>query len=141
MNVCQFATGTSTAYRSMTIPNYVFWRHTYWFTNLILFVPKNISWFYITYLVALDDDNLVISGYNLVRSSHPSNTKPRSLCLYYTNYLPLRVLSIIYLNECLKIKLTIGDKSCNFVASYRSSSQSKDNSEAFLIILKWKVLF
>ena len=102
---------------------------------------KNISWFYITYLVALDDDNLVISGYNLVRSSHQSNTKPRSLCLYYINYLPLRVLSIIYLNECLKIKLTIGDKSCNFVASYRSSSQSKDNSEAFLIILKWKVLF
>ena len=102
---------------------------------------RNISWFYISYLVALDDDNLVISGYNLVRSSHPSNTKPRSVCLYYKNYLLVRVLSIIYLNECLNIELIIGDKSRNFVAFYRSSSQSKDNSEAFLIILKWKVLF
>ena len=33
-------TGTSTAYRPMTIPNYFFWRHTYRFTNLILLVPQ-----------------------------------------------------------------------------------------------------
>ena len=33
-------TGTSTAYRPMTIPNYFFWRHMYRFTNLILFVSQ-----------------------------------------------------------------------------------------------------
>ena len=57
-------------------------------------------------LVPLDDDNLVISDYNLV--------------LYYKNYLPRRVLNISYLGECLKFELKIGDKSCNFVALYRS---------------------
>ena len=33
-------TGTSTAFRPMTIPNYFFWRHMYRFTNLILFVSQ-----------------------------------------------------------------------------------------------------
>ena len=30
----------------------------------------------------LDDDNLKISGYTLVRSDHPSNTKGGGVCLY-----------------------------------------------------------
>ena len=37
-----------------------------------------------TYLdsnVPLDDDNLVISGYNLIRYNHPSNTKRGGVCL------------------------------------------------------------
>ena len=40
----------------------------------------------------LDDDNLEISGYMLVRSDHPSNTKRGCACLYYKNNLPLRVV-------------------------------------------------
>ena len=39
-NVCQFVTGSSVAYRSMTIPSYFFRRHIYRFTYLILFVPQ-----------------------------------------------------------------------------------------------------
>ena len=31
--------------------------------------------------VLLDNDNLVISGYNLIRSDHPSNTKRGGVCL------------------------------------------------------------
>ena len=46
---------------------------------------------YLDSTVPLDDDNLVISWYNLIRSDHPSNTKHRGACLYYKNYLPLRV--------------------------------------------------
>ena len=46
---------------------------------------------YLDSTVPLDDDNLVISWYNLIRSDHPSNTKHRGVCLYYKNYLPLRV--------------------------------------------------
>ena len=37
----------------------------------------------------LDDGNLEISGYMLVRSDHPSNTKRGGVCLYYKNNLPL----------------------------------------------------
>ena len=52
----------------------------------------------------LDDDNLVISGYNLIRSDHPSNTNRGVVCLYYKNYLPLRVLNISYLKEFLNLE-------------------------------------
>ena len=45
-----------------------------------------------------DDDNLAISGYNLIRSDHPSNNKRGGVCIYYKNFLPLRVLSI----QCLQ---------------------------------------
>ena len=70
----------------------------------------------------LDDDNLEISGYTLVRSDRPSNTKRGGVCLYHKNNLPLRVVNIGYLNECLALELRVGDKICNFVVLYRSPS-------------------
>ena len=79
---------------------------------------------YLDSTVPLDNDNLVISGYNLIRSDHPSNPKRGGVCLYYKNYLPLRVLNISYLKQCLNFKLQIGDKSGTFIALYRSPSQS-----------------
>ena len=82
-----------------------------------------------TYLdssVAPDDDNLEISGYNLVRSNHPSNNKRRGVCVYYQFFLPLRALDIQYLHECIRF-----DKICNFVALYRSPSQTRDEFEKF----------
>ena len=75
---------------------------------------------YVDFTVSLDDENLVIPGYNLVCSDDPSNTKYRSFCLYYKNYLPPIVANISYLKECLNFGLKIGDKSCSFVALYRS---------------------
>ena len=56
-----------------------------------------LSEIYFDPTVLLDDDNFVISGYNLIRSDHPSNTKRGGVCLYYENYLPLRVVNISYL--------------------------------------------
>ena len=87
-----------------------------------------------TYLdssVLLDDNNVVIPGYNLVCSEHPSNTKRGGVCHYYKNYLPLKVLNISYLKECLNFEFKIGDESCNFVALCRSLSQSQDDFETF----------
>ena len=86
---------------------------------------------YLDSTVPLDDANLVMSRYNFIRSDHPSNTKRGGACLYYKNYLPLRVLNISYLKECLNFELKIGDKSCNFTALYRSPSQSQDDFETF----------
>ena len=79
----------------------------------------------------LDDDNLEISGYTLVHSDHPSNTKRGGDCLYYKSNLPLRVINIGYLNKCLTLELKVGDKTCNFVVVYRSLSQSHDEFETF----------
>ena len=88
---------------------------------------------YLDSTVPVDDDNLVVSGYNLIRSDHPCNTK-RGVCLYYKNYLPLRVLNISYLKECLNFELKIGDLkigSCTFIALYRSPSRSQSDFGTF----------
>ena len=52
-----------------------------------------------------DDDSVAISGYNLIRSDHLSNTKHGGVCLYCKNYLPLRLLNISYLKESLNFEL------------------------------------
>ena len=79
-----------------------------------------------------DDDNLAISGYNLIRSDHPSNNKRGGVCIYYKNFLPLRVFSIQYLQECVNFELNIGGKICNFIFLYRSRSQAQDEFEKFV---------
>ena len=80
---------------------------------------------YLDSTVPLDDVNLVISGYNFIRSDHPSNTKRGGVCLYYKNYLPLRVLNISYLKECLNFELKIGDKFCYFIPQASLKTISK----------------
>ena len=84
----------------------------------------------------LDDDNLGISGYTLVRSDHPSNTKRRGVCPFYKNNSPLRVINITYSKKYLTLELKVGDKICNFVVLYRSQANPKMNLKLFLIILK-----
>ena len=78
-----------------------------------------------------DDNNLEISGYTLVRSDHHSNSKKGGVCIYYTSFLPLRILNVQYLQESICFELKIGDKTCNFLSLYRSPSQSQDNCETF----------
>ena len=45
--------------------------------------------------------------------------------------MPLRVLDIQYLHECINFELKIGDKLCKFVALYGSPSQTQDEFEKF----------
>ena len=78
-----------------------------------------------------DDGNLEIPGYDIGLADHPTNTKRGGVCIYYKNCLPLRILNIIFLNECINFELIIGDKTCNFVVLYRSPSQSQDVFENF----------
>ena len=78
-----------------------------------------------------DDNNLAISGYNLIRSDHPFNNK-RGVSIYYKNFLPLRVLSIQYLQEYINFELNIGGKICNFISLYRSPSQTQDEFKKFI---------
>ena len=87
-----------------------------------------------TYLdssINTNNDNLDIDGYNLLRSDHLSNTKRGGVCIYYKNYLPLRVININYLNECIVFDIKLGDKICSFVVLCRSPTQSSDEFESF----------
>ena len=72
-----------------------------------------------------------ISGYNLIRCDHPSNNKRGVICIYYKQFLPLRILNVQYLQECINFEMKIGDKVCNFIYFYRSPSQTLDNFETF----------
>ena len=71
-----------------------------------------------------------------MHSDHPSNKKRGGVCIYYKSYLPLRMININYLNECVRCELMVGDKLCNFIALHRSPSQSQDQFESFKENLK-----
>ena len=87
---------------------------------------------YLNSSVSCDDDNLEIPGYNLIRADHPSDNRRGGVCVYYKNTLPLKLVNINYLQECLNFEVKIGNKLCNFISLYRSPSQSQDNFETFI---------
>ena len=72
-----------------------------------------------------------LPGFDLIRADHPSNTKRRRVCIYYPNFLPLKLINIHYLNECITFDIKLGDKIWNFVSLYRSPNQSEDDFENF----------
>ena len=81
-----------------------------------------------TYLDSnIDDESLEILGYYLIRSDHSTNKKRGGICIYYKNFLPLKVTGIPLLEECIAFDLIISNKLCSFVALYRSRIQSQDD--------------
>ena len=71
-----------------------------------------------------DNNNLEISGHNLVRSDHPPNNKRGSVCIYYKGYLQESI--------CFEpVPGLIGHKTCNFLSFYRSPNQTQDDVETF----------
>ena len=94
------------------------------YINLTLFASLNLTF--------SSDSNLQIPGYNFARMDHPSNPKRGGVCLYYKCSLPLKVIDVSYLQECINFKVKIGDKTCNFLSLYRSPSQTKDEFENFI---------
>ena len=80
---------------------------------------------------SIDDESLEISEYYLIRSDHPSNKKRGGICIYYKNFLPLKVTGVRLLEECITFDLIISNKLCSFVALYRPPSQSQDDFATF----------
>ena len=71
-----------------------------------------------------DDKNLMLEGYNLIRSDHPSNTKRGDVCIYYKESLAVRLVHITSLLEGLVWEITIQNKKGYVPVMYRSPSQS-----------------
>ena len=67
--------------------------------------------------------------FDLIRTDYPSNTKRGAVCIYYLNFVLLKLININYLNECITFEIKLGDKISNFFSLYRSPNQSEDNSE------------
>ena len=87
---------------------------------------------YLNSEIPFDGKNLEISGYNLFRKDHPSNSKRDGVCLYYKSLPPFIVINVKYLEESISFELRIGDKCCKFNCLYRSPSQTQDKFETFL---------
>ena len=45
--------------------------------------------------------------------------------------LPLRVINVNYLNECIRFELKISEKLCSFASLYRSPSQTQNEFDKF----------
>ena len=88
-----------------------------------------------TYLdssTVIGDDSLEIPGYNLVRCDHSIKTKHGGVCVYYISYLPLKVLNMKHLQECLNIEFSIGKKISTLISLYRSLSQNQEEFNTFV---------
>ena len=85
-----------------------------------------------TFLYSIDDDNFQIPRYSSARVDHPSNTKRGGVLLYHKSFLPIKLIDVNYLNECISLELRIGGKVCKFLTLYRLSSQNKDEFETYL---------
>ena len=68
--------------------------------------------------------------------NHPSDVKNGGVCIYYKTLLPLKVLSLNFLQECINFEVSIGNKICRFIHRYRTSSQSQDEFHDFLTNLE-----
>ena len=65
---------------------------------------------YLTSEAPPNDIRLELPGYNLLRSDDPSNNKRGGICVYYKSTLPLRILSISNLDECINFEVSIASK-------------------------------
>ena len=70
---------------------------------------------YLNSKTSTHDKNLEIRGYNLLRTDHPCNNKRGGLCIFCRTTLPLRVLNISHLSECITFEISIGKKVCRSI--------------------------
>ena len=52
-----------------------------------------------------DEDNLEVTGYNLMRVDHSANKVLGGVYIYYRNDVPLEVLDIQFLNESINLEM------------------------------------
>ena len=72
----------------------------------------------------------MIPGYDFYRADRPSSVECEGICIYYKNFLRLKVANIQHLEECINFDMKIGEKLCNFVGLYRLPSKSQYEFEA-----------
>ena len=56
---------------------------------------------------SVDGESLGISEYYLIPSDHPPNKKRGGICIYYKNFLALKVTGVHLLEECIAFDLII----------------------------------
>ena len=77
------------------------------------------------------DKNLCLDGYKLIHADHPKIIKQGGVCIYYRETLPVKIVQLNYLPECLVCEINY-NKKIFIVTLYRSPSQSTDEFDEFL---------
>ena len=75
---------------------------------------------------------LTIENYTMVRNDHHNNVKSGGVCLYYKSCLPIRILNIAILNECVTLSIKHDKQEIIFLSVYRSPSHFSDEFNEFL---------
>ena len=81
-----------------------------------------------------NDKDLMIKGYNLIGSDHPSNTKRGGVCIYYKESLVVCIVDITSLTECLVCEVKIQNIKGYVAVVYRSPSQALLNLNPFYLV-------
>ena len=79
-----------------------------------------------------DDKNLLLEGYDLIRSDRPINTKRGGVCICYKQSLVVHSVDITSLPECLVCEVIIQNKKGYVAVMYRSASRRSIESQSFL---------
>ena len=87
---------------------------------------------HITSYTPLNEENLIIADYNLIRGDHSSNTKSGRVCIYCKERLYLKLHNINYFNEYIYFESVASNKICDFISLYKLPSQSCDKFEKFI---------
>ena len=82
--------------------------------------------------VPLDDHNLSIQGYSLIRADHPDNVERGGVCLYFKENLTLKVIDNSFVAQCIICEITLQNQKGYVVVTYRSPSQSSTELDEFL---------
>ena len=78
------------------------------------------------------DTELLLDRYELIRADHPMDLKKGSVCVYFKNTLPVNVLNINQLNECLIVEILYSNKKCHLITLNCSPSQSDIEFDEFI---------
>ena len=81
-------------------------------THLTIYINDiiSLSEIYLNSSIPSDDSDLEMPGYDLIRADHPSNSRRRGVCVFDRKSLPLKILDIFYLLECIVFELNTGNK-------------------------------
>ena len=84
------------------------------------FICLSETYFYSS--IPSDHISLESEGYKLVLEDHPNNVKRGRVCIYYQEYLPVRVTNLFYLQDPLLLELNDKNKKIIISSLYRSPS-------------------
>ena len=82
--------------------------------------------------VSLDDHNLSIQDYSLIRADHLDDVKRGGVCLYFKENLTLKEIDNSFIAQCIVCEITLQNQKGYVVVTYRSPSQSSTEFDEFL---------